>query len=87
MAGGDGALLLAKSDSRGSGVERSDFCVRRFVAIADTDFRVYDAVGDLVRNPVHVVDFARGAVKLAIVSHYEAILCAIERNYVHRTTF
>src|SRR5271154_7576075 len=78
LAGSDGALRLAKRNSRGGGVERSDFCVCRLVAIADADFRIYCAVRDSVRNPVYVADLARCAAKLAIIADNQAVFRAIE---------
>ena len=53
------------------------------MAIADPDHCLDCCVGDEARDPVHVADFADGTAEFLIFADYEAILGAVERDYVH----
>ena len=77
LAWSDGALRLTEMYACGCGVERSDFGLGRFVAIADADHRLYRPVGNDVGNPVQVAHFAGRAAEFLVLTDDQTISRAV----------
>ena len=84
LARRDGALGFAEGNARRGIGERHDFRFGGFVMIANSHVRPDRIFGARERNPIDVANFARRAAQVAIFADDEAIICAIERDHVHR---